>query len=82
MQISISLSSRLIFITADSLLSTFSAVADRVPVEDQPGYTGVLQRELEGLLGSSSLPRVSRSIRLNTSSAVVSTAVPNGMKLQ
>jgi hypothetical protein len=34
-------------------------------VEDQPGYTGVLQREPEGLVGSSSVSRVSKSVPRN-----------------
>lgn len=45
----------------DSLPSAFSAVADQTPVEDQLRYARVLQRELEGLVGSSSVSRVRRN---------------------
>ena len=56
-------------------------MADQTAVGDQPGYAGVLQRELEGLVGSSSVSRVSRSTPRETEYITVSNAVPNGMKL-
>ena len=57
-------------------------MADRVPVEDQPGYTGAIQRELDGLVGSSSVSRVSRNALREPRVLAVSTAVPNETKLQ
>jgi len=55
---------------------------DNAPVEDQPGYTSVLQRELEGLVGSSSLPRSRRTVGRKSAENVVSNAVRDGTKLQ
>jgi hypothetical protein len=34
---------------------------DQAHVEDRPGYTSVLQQELEGFVGSPSMSRVKRS---------------------
>jgi len=75
------LSSRLIFISDDSLLSALSAMADQAPVDDQSGYTSDLQRELEGLVDSSSTSGVSRRVRRHTASPV-SNAAPDETKLQ
>ena len=54
-------------------------MSDNAHVEDQPEYTSFLQRDLEGLAGSSSVSRVSRRVRRTT---VVSNAVRDGTKLQ
>jgi hypothetical protein len=55
---------------------------DQAPVEDQSGYTSVLQRELEGLVGFSSVSRVRRSALRKPDKFPVSNAVPDGTKLQ
>ena len=52
------------------------------PVEDQQGYTSVLQRELEGIIGSSSLSRVRRSVGGMSAENAVSNAVGDVTKLQ
>jgi len=54
---------------------------DQAPVEDQSGYTSVLQRDFEGHVGSSSMFRGSSRVR-NTANCPVSNAVPDGTKLQ
>jgi len=55
---------------------------DQDSVQDQPGYTNVMQRELEGLVGSSSVSRVSRSAPRKPEKLPVRNAVPDGTKLQ
>jgi len=57
-------------------------MSDNAAVEDQPGYTSVLQRELEGLVGSSSVSRVSRSALREPEKFPVSNAVRDVTKLQ
>ena len=57
-------------------------MADRVPVEDQPGYASDLQRELDGLVGSSSVSRVRRNALREPRILAVSNAVPKETKLQ
>jgi len=57
-------------------------MSDNAAVEDQPGYTGVLQRELEGLVGSSSVSRVSKSALRKPEKFPVSNAVRDETKLQ
>ena len=70
------------FITDDDTLSALRAVADQTTEEERSGYTSVLQGEHEGILGSSSVTRVSRKIRNNTAHRLVSTSVLDGTKLQ
>jgi len=55
---------------------------ENAPVEDQPGYTSVLQRDLEGTVSSSSLSRVRRSVGGESEENAVSNAVRDGTKLQ
>jgi hypothetical protein len=57
-------------------------MADQTVVEDQPGYTSALQRQLEELVGSSSMSRVSRSALRRHAKFPVSIAVPDEKKLQ
>ena len=57
-------------------------MTDQAPVEDQPGYTGAIQRELEGLVGFSSVSRVRRNALREPEYFPVSNAVPNETKLQ
>ena len=57
-------------------------MSDNAAVEDQPGYTSVLQRELEGLVGFSSVPRVSRSALREPEKFSVSNVVCDDTKLQ
>jgi len=57
-------------------------MADQASVEDQPGYMGAIQRELEELVGFPSLSRVSRRVRRNTANRHVSNSVRDETKLQ
>ena len=63
-------------------MSAIGAMADQVPVEDQSGYTGGLQQELEGHFGHPSMSRISSRVRRNTAKCPVSNAVRDGTKLQ
>jgi len=56
-------------------------MADNSAVEDQPGYTSVLQRELEGLDAFSS-SRVRRSVGGKSNENAVSNAAGDVTKLQ
>jgi hypothetical protein len=53
-------------------------MSDNVPVEDQPGYTSVLQRDLEVLAVFSAVSRVRRNVRVISGSDIVSNAVGEG----
>jgi len=57
-------------------------MSDNAAVEDQPGYTSVLQRELEGIVGSSSLSRVRRSVGGEYAENAVSNAVRDVTNVQ
>jgi hypothetical protein len=70
------------FITDDSLLSALRAMAEQEYLEDQPGYTSALQRDLEGPVGSLSVSRVGRRVRRSVWNYPVSNVVPDGTKLQ
>jgi len=56
-------------------------MADQASVEDQPGYMGAIQRELEELVGFPSLSRVSRRVRRNSVNFPVSISVRDETKL-
>ena len=64
--------------------SALGATADKAPVENQPGYTrmSALHRDLEELVGISSMFRVSRRVRRSIDNWPVSNTVPEGTKLQ
>jgi hypothetical protein len=55
---------------------------DQAHVEDQSKYTSVLQRELEGIVGSPSMSRVRRSALKEPKIYPVSNAVHDATKLQ
>ena len=57
-------------------------MADQAPVKNQPGYTNVLLRVLEGIVDSSSVSRVSRSALRKPEKFPVSNAAPDETKLQ
>jgi len=57
-------------------------MAGKAAFEDQQGYTSVLQQELEGLVGSYSVSRDSRSALTNSTNITVSNVVPDETKLQ
>ena len=77
MQISISLSSKYIFIPDDSLLSALSPIPDQNPVEEQPGYMSALQPDFQGLVGSHSVSRVTRTALREPEVRPVSNALPD-----
>jgi len=82
MQTSISLSSRLIFISDNSRLSALSYMPGKAAVVYQSGYMNALQRGDEVVAGSSYVTRVSRRFRRQAVNGPVSTAVCDGTKLQ
>jgi len=57
-------------------------MSDNAVVEDQPGYTSVLQRDLESLIGSSCLSRVRRSAGGESAENAVSNAAGDVTELQ
>jgi hypothetical protein len=57
-------------------------MSDNSAVEDQPGYTSVLQRELEGLVDAFSSSRVRRSVGGKSNENAVSNAAGDVTKLQ
>jgi hypothetical protein len=70
-----------LFIADNNLLLALSPIPDQAPVEDQPGYTSVLQRELQVLVGSS-VSRVSRSDLTEPKILPAGNTVLDGTKLQ
>ena len=63
-------------LTDDSLQSALNPIPDQDPVEEQPGYMSALQREFQGLVGSTSVSFVRRGRQRLPLKYPVSNAVP------